>query len=136
MTSCFLLFPPLPSPLSLPTPSPAVSPPSRQMSEIRSELDTLPMRAMLAAAFITYLSAAPEDRRRHCLESWMAQCGLQSEDARIQNSKNRPARVATGETEQHKDPHDHGIVSSGVQPLVAVPLYSCNVVEGERICAD
>lgn len=52
---------------------------SHQMSEIKSELDTLPMRAMLAAAFITYLSAAPEDRRRHCLETWMAQCGLQSE---------------------------------------------------------
>lgn len=90
MTSCFLLFPPLPSLLSLLTPSPAVSPPSHQMSEISSELDTLPMRAMLAAAFITYLSAAPEDRRRHCLESWMAQCGLQSEDARIQNLKTDP----------------------------------------------
>lgn len=50
-----------------------------QMSEIKNELDTLPMRAMLAAAFITYLSAAPEDRRRHCLEKWMAQSGLQSE---------------------------------------------------------
>lgn len=55
-------------------------PPCHQMSEIRAELDTLPMRAMLAAAFITYLSAAPEDRRRHCLESWIAQCGLQSEE--------------------------------------------------------
>lgn len=49
-----------------------------QMSEIKNELDTLPIRAMLAAAFITYLSAAPEDRRRHCLETWMAQSGLQS----------------------------------------------------------
>lgn len=49
-----------------------------QMSEIKNELDTLPMRAMLAAAFITYLSAAPEDRRRHLLETWMAQSGLES----------------------------------------------------------
>ena len=48
------------------------------MSEIKNELDTLPMRAMLAAAFITYLSAAPEDRRKLCLETWMAQSGLQS----------------------------------------------------------
>ncbi|XP_034460809.1 cytoplasmic dynein 2 heavy chain 1 isoform X1 [Hippoglossus hippoglossus] len=53
-----------------------------QMSEIKNELDTLPMRAMLAAAFITYLSAAPEDRRRHCLETWMAQSGLQKFDLR------------------------------------------------------
>ncbi|XP_037123246.1 cytoplasmic dynein 2 heavy chain 1 isoform X1 [Syngnathus acus] len=53
-----------------------------QMLEIKNELDTLPVRAMLAAAFITYLSAAPEDRRRHCLETWMAQSGLQKFDFR------------------------------------------------------
>ncbi|KAA8593993.1 hypothetical protein FQN60_004827, partial [Etheostoma spectabile] len=53
-----------------------------QMSEIKNELETLPMRAMLAAAFITYLSAAPEDRRRHCQETWMAQSGLQKFDLR------------------------------------------------------
>ncbi|XP_017286523.1 cytoplasmic dynein 2 heavy chain 1 isoform X3 [Kryptolebias marmoratus] len=53
-----------------------------QMSEIKSELDTLPNRALLAAAFITYLSAASEDRRRHCLEIWMAQSGLQKFDLR------------------------------------------------------
>ncbi|KAF7666054.1 hypothetical protein LDENG_00118150 [Lucifuga dentata] len=53
-----------------------------QMSEIKNELDTLPMRTMLAAAFISYLSAAPEDRRRHSLETWMAQSGLQKFDLR------------------------------------------------------
>lgn len=51
---------------------------SHEMSEIKIELDTLPMRTMLAGAFITYLSSAPEDRRRHCLETWMAQSGLRS----------------------------------------------------------
>uniref|UniRef100_A0A3B3YWL0 Uncharacterized protein n=1 Tax=Poecilia mexicana TaxID=48701 RepID=A0A3B3YWL0_9TELE len=53
-----------------------------QMSEIQNELDTLPLRALLAAAFITYLSAASEDRRRHCLDTWMAQSGLQKFDLR------------------------------------------------------
>uniref|UniRef100_A0AAV2J329 Cytoplasmic dynein 2 heavy chain 1 n=1 Tax=Knipowitschia caucasica TaxID=637954 RepID=A0AAV2J329_KNICA len=53
-----------------------------QMSEIKNELETLPLRAMLAAAFITYLSAAPEDRRRQCLDMWMAQSGLQKFDLR------------------------------------------------------
>ncbi|KAF0030538.1 hypothetical protein F2P81_017269 [Scophthalmus maximus] len=53
-----------------------------KMSEIKNELDTLPMRAMLAAAFITYLSAASEDRRKNCLETWMAQSGLQKFDLR------------------------------------------------------
>uniref|UniRef100_A0A3Q1BV91 Cytoplasmic dynein 2 heavy chain 1 n=1 Tax=Amphiprion ocellaris TaxID=80972 RepID=A0A3Q1BV91_AMPOC len=52
------------------------------MSEIKDELDTLPIRALLAAAFITYLSAASEDRRRNCLETWMAQSGLQKFDLR------------------------------------------------------
>lgn len=49
-----------------------------QMSEIKTELDTLPFRTLLASGFITYLSAASEDRRRHCLETWMSQSGLQS----------------------------------------------------------
>uniref|UniRef100_A0A8C4HES0 Cytoplasmic dynein 2 heavy chain 1 n=1 Tax=Dicentrarchus labrax TaxID=13489 RepID=A0A8C4HES0_DICLA len=54
-----------------------------KVNELKEKyLDTLPMRAMLAAAFITYLSAAPEDRRRHCLETWMAQSGLQKFDLR------------------------------------------------------
>ncbi|XP_077466766.1 cytoplasmic dynein 2 heavy chain 1 isoform X1 [Stigmatopora argus] len=53
-----------------------------QMLDIKNELDTLPVRAMLAAAFITYLSAAPEDRRRHCLETWMVRSGLEKFDFR------------------------------------------------------
>uniref|UniRef100_A0A672GCW4 Dynein cytoplasmic 2 heavy chain 1 n=1 Tax=Salarias fasciatus TaxID=181472 RepID=A0A672GCW4_SALFA len=53
-----------------------------KMSEIKNELDTLPVRALLAAAFITYLSAASEDRRRHCLKAWMAHSGLQKFDLR------------------------------------------------------
>ncbi|KAM9317805.1 cytoplasmic dynein 2 heavy chain 1 [Pholidichthys leucotaenia] len=53
-----------------------------QMSEIKNELDTLPVRNLLAAAFITYLSAASEDHRRHCLETWMTQSGLQKFDLR------------------------------------------------------
>nr|XP_046169714.1 cytoplasmic dynein 2 heavy chain 1-like [Oncorhynchus gorbuscha] len=53
-----------------------------QVDEITEELDTLPKRAMLAAAFITYLSAAPEDRRRTSLETWMKASGLQKFDLR------------------------------------------------------
>ncbi|CAL8361611.1 unnamed protein product [Merluccius merluccius] len=53
-----------------------------QVCEIKEELDTLPMRAMLAAAFITYLSSATEDRRKHCLDAWMTHSGLQKFDLR------------------------------------------------------
>lgn len=70
------------------------------MSEIKNELDTLPMRAMLAAAFITYLSAAPEDRRRHCLETWMAQSGLQSKNTTNTLSQ-RTATTTTNTLGQH-----------------------------------
>lgn len=69
------------------------------MSEIKNELDTLPKRAMLAAAFITYLSAAPEDRRRHCLETWMDQSGLQSKSAFQAN-----ALTTTYASSDHKHP--------------------------------
>ncbi|KAG8523219.1 Cytoplasmic dynein 2 heavy chain 1, partial [Galemys pyrenaicus] len=41
-----------------------------QVAEITEELATLPKRAQLAAAFITYLSAAPEGLRKTCLEEW------------------------------------------------------------------
>uniref|UniRef100_A0A4W3JMF3 Cytoplasmic dynein 2 heavy chain 1 n=1 Tax=Callorhinchus milii TaxID=7868 RepID=A0A4W3JMF3_CALMI len=53
-----------------------------QVAEITEELDTLPKRAQLAAAFITYLSAAPEDQRKVSLEEWMKSSGLQKFDLR------------------------------------------------------
>ncbi|KAI4889837.1 hypothetical protein NFI96_027314, partial [Prochilodus magdalenae] len=55
---------------------------SAQVDEISEELDTLPKRVQLAAAFITYLSAAPEDQRRAKLHTWMENSGLQKFDLR------------------------------------------------------
>lgn len=49
-----------------------------QVSEISEELATLPKRAQLAAAFITYLSAAPEGLRKNYLEEWTKAAGLES----------------------------------------------------------
>uniref|UniRef100_A0A4W3JIK2 Dynein cytoplasmic 2 heavy chain 1 n=1 Tax=Callorhinchus milii TaxID=7868 RepID=A0A4W3JIK2_CALMI len=54
----------------------------QKVAEITEELDTLPKRAQLAAAFITYLSAAPEDQRKVSLEEWMKSSGLQKFDLR------------------------------------------------------
>ena len=67
-----------------------------QVCEITEELDTLPMRALLAAAFITYLSAAPEDHRRHCLETWLHSSGLHS-------------RTPTHRPHTHTHPHVHAL---------------------------
>uniref|UniRef100_A0A8B9KYF0 Cytoplasmic dynein 2 heavy chain 1 n=1 Tax=Astyanax mexicanus TaxID=7994 RepID=A0A8B9KYF0_ASTMX len=53
-----------------------------QVDEISEELATLPKRVQLAAAFITYLSAAPEDHRRAKLHTWMENSGLQKFDLR------------------------------------------------------
>ncbi|KAK3531386.1 hypothetical protein QTP70_018186, partial [Hemibagrus guttatus] len=55
---------------------------STQVDEISEELKTLPKQVQLAAAFITYLSATPEDQRRVTLHSWMEQAGLQKFDLR------------------------------------------------------
>lgn len=49
-----------------------------QVAEMTEELATLPKRAQLAAAFITYLSAAPEGLRKTCLEAWTKFAGLES----------------------------------------------------------
>ncbi|KAK2517344.1 Dync2h1 [Columba guinea] len=53
-----------------------------QVSEITDELATLPKRAQLAAAFITYLSAAPEDQRKTSLDEWTKLAGLEKFDLR------------------------------------------------------
>ncbi|NXI65822.1 DYHC2 protein, partial [Anseranas semipalmata] len=55
---------------------------SIQVSEITDELSTLPRRAQLAAAFITYLSAAPEDQRKTRLDEWTKSAGLEKFDLR------------------------------------------------------
>ncbi|NXC70641.1 DYHC2 protein, partial [Anhinga anhinga] len=55
---------------------------STQVSEIADELATLPKRAQLAAAFITYLSAAPEDQRKSSLDEWTESAGLEKFDLR------------------------------------------------------
>lgn len=60
-----------------PTPRPAFSC-LVQVVEITEELATLPKRAQLAAAFITYLSAAPEGLRKTCLEEWTKSACLES----------------------------------------------------------
>ncbi|KAJ7398962.1 hypothetical protein BTVI_119896 [Pitangus sulphuratus] len=53
-----------------------------QVTEITDELATLPKRAQLAAAFITYLSAAPEDQRKTSLDEWTKSAGLEKFDLR------------------------------------------------------
>uniref|UniRef100_A0A8C2QHF6 Cytoplasmic dynein 2 heavy chain 1 n=1 Tax=Cricetulus griseus TaxID=10029 RepID=A0A8C2QHF6_CRIGR len=53
-----------------------------QVAEISEELATLPKRAQLAAAFITYLSAAPEGLRKNCVEEWTKAAGLEKFDLR------------------------------------------------------
>ncbi|KAJ8798091.1 hypothetical protein J1605_001582 [Eschrichtius robustus] len=53
-----------------------------QVAEITEELATLPKRAQLAAAFITYLSAAPEGLRKTCLVEWSKSAGLEKFDLR------------------------------------------------------
>ena len=52
------------------------------MGELDSELKELPLRALLAAAFITYMSAAPEDVRQESMNSWMEQVGVHSFELR------------------------------------------------------
>ncbi|XP_041438616.1 cytoplasmic dynein 2 heavy chain 1 isoform X2 [Xenopus laevis] len=53
-----------------------------QVVEITEQLSALPNRAQLAAAFITYISAAPEDQRKGSIEQWMKCVGLETFDLR------------------------------------------------------
>ncbi|CAH1776602.1 unnamed protein product [Owenia fusiformis] len=53
-----------------------------QVGELSVTLKELPMRVLLAAAFITYMSSAPEDVRRNSLNSWMEATGVTGFDLR------------------------------------------------------
>ena len=55
---------------------------SGQVGELTEELKQLPKKALLAAGFITYLSRAPEDRRRKMLNDWMKKMGLEKFEMR------------------------------------------------------
>ncbi|XP_039269307.2 cytoplasmic dynein 2 heavy chain 1-like [Styela clava] len=53
-----------------------------QVKALSFELETLPARVQLAAAFINYLAAAPEDVRRERLADWQEITGMQGFDVR------------------------------------------------------
>lgn len=42
-----------------------------QVGDLSAELKELPMRSLLASAFITYLPSAPEDVRQDKVKNWM-----------------------------------------------------------------
>lgn len=52
------------------------------MGEFSQELQELPKRALLASAFISYLSSAPEDLRRERIKLWMETVGISQFDLR------------------------------------------------------
>ena len=53
-----------------------------QVSELQTELDTLPKKAQVAAGYMTYLSAAPEDERKAKVQSWTELADLPNFDMR------------------------------------------------------
>ena len=54
-----------------------------QISEMELEIELLPRRAQLAAAFITYLASQPEDERHRCLDLWLQYTGLPGQQSAI-----------------------------------------------------
>ncbi|ROT63098.1 hypothetical protein C7M84_019029 [Penaeus vannamei] len=55
---------------------------SQQVSELDSDVQDLPREAVLAAAFITYLSEAPEDTRKATLMHWSKMLHVEDFDLR------------------------------------------------------
>jgi dynein heavy chain 2 len=47
-----------------------------QLTELSEDLKQLPVNSLLAAAFITYLSLAPEDLRRSLITEWQDLLGV------------------------------------------------------------
>ena len=55
---------------------------SHQMKDLNLELDQLPRQSLLAAAFLVYLSKAPEDKRLSMMNQWKEMVGLDDFDLR------------------------------------------------------
>jgi dynein heavy chain 2 len=49
-----------------------------QLAELSEDLKQLPLNSLLAAAFITYLSFAPEDVRQSLMEEWQDLFGMKN----------------------------------------------------------
>eukprot|EP00727_Mastigamoeba_balamuthi_P008592 m51a1_g4355 putative cytoplasmic dynein 2 heavy chain 1 (4311) ;mRNA; f:228679-242475 len=47
-----------------------------QLKDIEAQIEALPMSALLAAGFVTYLAGCPEDMRAEIVASWVAMVGL------------------------------------------------------------
>ena len=55
---------------------------SGQVGELSKELTTLPLRSLLAAGFMSYMSNAAEDVRHMCLNNWMEEIGVEQFEMR------------------------------------------------------
>jgi dynein heavy chain 2 len=55
---------------------------NNQMLELTGEIDALPLQALVAAGFVTYLGHAPEGDRRQLLATWLKQLKLEQFDPR------------------------------------------------------
>jgi dynein heavy chain 2 len=47
-----------------------------QVQNMEKDLEKIPHFSLLAAAFVTYLSAAPEDIRRRAMDQWKSMLGI------------------------------------------------------------
>ncbi|XP_037092634.1 cytoplasmic dynein 2 heavy chain 1-like [Pollicipes pollicipes] len=70
---------------------------THQLEELQHELETLPLRSLLAAAFINYLSDASEDVREAKMHQWCEMLGLKGFEFRRHMSSEREMLTWKGE---------------------------------------
>ncbi len=49
-----------------------------EVENMEKDLEKIPHFSLLAAAFVTYLSAAPEDIRRRAMDQWKSMLGIKN----------------------------------------------------------
>jgi dynein heavy chain 2 len=92
------------------------------VGELSRELEELPMRALLGAAFITYLPNAPEDVRRDKIHGWMDAIGIKMFDLR---------RFLSTESEQLKWKAE-GLPSDELSMENALVILQVHIIQSNR----
>ena len=81
---------------------------------MEKDLEKIPHFSLLAAAFVTYLSAAPEDIRRRAMDQWRSMLGIKNfELKRFLSSEREMLHWRSGLQKSSEEPQKCGSALAG-----------------------
>ena len=98
-----------------------------QMKELSAELEVLPSKCLLAAAFIAYLSDATEDVRSSYMTKWMNLCNFSQFDfLRFMSTEKEKLHFQQYGLPAEQLSHENAVITLSVSPEVS--LVTQNII--------